>query len=1134
MADFPTITNPEKTDDFDFSDLLAGQDQWINMVGGINLFADGVEQSVAEMSEMLGLSPVGSARFKTEELKREQEMIAQQGDAAGRRSGAAGFRFAGEAAPLLLPIVGSGVKSAAAIGGLMSSGFFQDNVDDSRLPAIATGAIAGGLIGTLIRGGAAKVSADDAVNRLMLPNSRSGQKLLTDQRPAPMGGARSAAPNGQQPALPAPARGGLQASDFYPAGSGNRMPAVPNQLALPSPRAMASQAAGRLRSVLAKGGPQAGALAERAIKKVVEFARKAESKAERLAAAVGRSKGAQRIAAQEALDIAQSQAAAGGVLVRSLQAGLKRNGAQPAHLPKRAEATGMYHGGLPEPVQAPTPQLALPAPAPKLGSSKPVGEMTVKELKAELTKQNENITGISKLKKDDLVKMVEESAPTPQSSLGLNGRPSSPGGKQAGFTNTDLQSRITGTALGATGGAVLGGATGDGDAAIPAAIAGGLLGMAAGARLAKSLGRAGEHSRKAKLRRVDSNAGALNEKITNNMAIKNFTGEKISEFLSAARNIVDEFAGSTMTRLQQIAPRLAVALAETEYLTHANAQKYIARGDAVFKRIDALELTDTQAKAFKIAALNSRESAKRVLRGFGKDASVMDDFGGIMDEMGVYLGTAELGGGLRANYVPRQVVDTSYFENIPEYKTYLGELAKKKGVSELTGFEKEIALSEVINGAMQRGESKTAWGRAASQLQKRGVKVDGSNVDAYADVREGFHDYVQNITTQVERRKFFKGQGADVSDLGPNAENIDQVTGRLAKQLAKGDLTEEKVDEATRLIRMRFGPGEQAPSRAVQNFKNLTYMGLLSHPASAATQFGDTALSMYRNGIGNTVGAMIGQISGRGKLNGLDKETLLGIRNAATDFASKVGTRDALAFGLKYSGFSHMDTFGKNTFMQAAMSKAKKMPEAEFKQKWSKIFDPEAEAGMPTPRTDSLFAKVQEFDKIIPENREDIGFMLWNELSDVQPIALSSMPERYLQHPNGRMAYMLQSFTLKLFDVMRKDIYNAAANGQYKKAVVNATKLSTLFVATNGTVDGFKGFMMGKDQTVPDVVVNNYLKMLGMNKYMLDGIGSDGLGDTLLKTIGPPMALPNALLSPEKALKMAPIGGRAVEGLFNR
>jgi hypothetical protein len=220
-----------------------------------------------------------------------------------------------------------------------------------------------------------------------------------------------------------------------------------------------------------------------------------------------------------------------------------------------------------------------------------------------------------------------------------------------------------------------------------------------------------------------------------------------------------------------------------------------------------------------------------------------------------------------------------------------------------------------------------------------------------------------------------------------------------------------------------------------------------------------------------------------------------------------------------------MDRFGKNTFIQSAMMKNKQLPKEDFIAKWSSRFDPDAPPGT-APRTEKLYEQVQSFQKIDDNNRGDIGFMLWNELQDVQPIALSALPEQYLKNPNLRVAYMLKSFTLKVFDVMRRDIGQNIAKKNYRQAAKEATSLASYWMMMNGSTDGFKNFITGKDQSGLDVVVNNTFKLFGMNKYMMTQAQREGLGSAALKAVTPPTALIDALGDSKKAVSMIPLVGR--------
>jgi hypothetical protein len=1087
--EFPTFEAPE-ADVADYSELFdAGQ--WDNMVVGINRGVDGFKQALTEVKETLGLVPEGTSEFVTQEMIKEQKILREAAFDDQQLTGAAAAEFVGESLPLFVVPLGSTVPRAMALGGAATSGFFQEDVSDSRLDDIALGAASGGLFRLLLRGGRAKGGAEEAVTkaeqRLLPPpggGGTAGQKLLTHQNQLALPAPR---PKGRSPQAGLAQRG-FTADDFQNAGAD----AIRRQGIAPLSRAPRNPARDALNNFRSKVSNKA---AKKAIRKAEVFARNAARKAAKL----------------------EEQIKNGGTprFINKLQAKLT------SALYDKIAAQTMAKG------------LSASKAVPRSKSLVPVSQAKTARVTPDVTTPPaftaRDVVTPAKTKAN--VKLAERPQVDPvkqaQAKAELDSMRAALGSKQGGFAESDLVNALGGAAAGGIGAAALT----DGD---PVAIAAGALGGGFGVRaLGRRLDNVTTNKMREGMRKASEEGGNFNEKVSRAAKARDVSKETVSSVLQDGRRILDSFMGATMTRLEALAPRVAVALKEAEFQQHFQSGQWIGQGDELFKRIEAAGLNDAQRETFKINLLNSTERAKKYLRSIGKEdaARAVEEFDVLLKDVGDYLKGVDLGENLRKNYFPRTVKDLDAFPKAiqQEVNTYLAHLAKKKGVK-LTDFEKEIAITEVINGALTRGPEQVHFGRAAANLQRRTNKVDQTNVAAYADPHEAFNDYIESITTQVERRRFFKNQGVKVDDLGPNAENIETVAGRLAKQLKEGELTPDQVDEVAQLVRMRFGPGEQAPHKAVQNFKNLTYAGLLGNPMSAATQFGDLALSMHRNGILNTVRGVISDIGQQGKLRNVDKETLLGIRNAAADFQSRTPTRDLLNWSLKWSGFQRVDRLGKNTFIRSALMKNQQKSKDQFMTDWRGIFDPDAAPGAPAPRTEELWQKVQRFDGITDANKEDIGFMLWNELQGVQPIALSALPEQYLANPNGRMAYMLQSFTLKLFDVMRKDIYNQARQGNYAQAAKNATKLSSLFVINNGSVDMFKNFMMNKESTVPDVVANNYLKLLGMNKFMVGQIDREGLGSAVLKTIAPPTVLLDAVADPQEALKLAPPVGKLIEG----
>ena len=140
---------------------------------------------------------------------------------------------------------------------------------------------------------------------------------------------------------------------------------------------------------------------------------------------------------------------------------------------------------------------------------------------------------------------------------------------------------------------------------------------------------------------------------------------------------------------------------------------------------------------------------------------------------------------------------------------------------------------------------------------------------------------------------------------------------------------------------------------------------------------------------------------------------------------------------------------------------------------------------------------------------------LWSELSDVQPIALSEMPQTYLNKPDGRIFYSLKSFAIKQLDLIRRTITDQYRQGNTKEATKNLVAYTALVSLMGGTVDETKDLIMGRGFNVDDVAtdgaVNNLLNVVGFNKYSVDKIGRDPTAG-IVNLFVPPIPLINSLV----------------------
>jgi hypothetical protein len=129
---------------------------------------------------------------------------------------------------------------------------------------------------------------------------------------------------------------------------------------------------------------------------------------------------------------------------------------------------------------------------------------------------------------------------------------------------------------------------------------------------------------------------------------------------------------------------------------------------------------------------------------------------------------------------------------------------------------------------------------------------------------------------------------------------------------------------------------------------------------------------------------------------------------------------------------------------------------------------------------------------------------------DFQPIAKSEMPVKYLEMPNGRIFYMLKSFTLKQFDVFRREAIDKLVSGTAKEkatAARNLVYLSGVFMLANATADEIKDFVLGRETSLSDRTVDNIFRLFGASKYDVYNSRERGIGFAVLQRILPPASL---------------------------
>lgn len=393
----------------------------------------------------------------------------------------------------------------------------------------------------------------------------------------------------------------------------------------------------------------------------------------------------------------------------------------------------------------------------------------------------------------------------------------------------------------------------------------------------------------------------------------------------------------------------------------------------------------------------------------------------------------------------------------------------------------------------------------------------------YEKPAESLLRYVSGAITDVETARFF-GRDLKVTAKGEKKfTNLDESIGNLtARLIEQKKITPKQAMEVRDILRARFGPGDKSMSPTLGMVRDLTNAGLLGNVVSAATQIGDSFLSVYHFGLVPTLQALTEKLIGREKVT--PKELGM-VNHLAEELSGGHIAGKVLQNALKYSGFSAIDLFAKGLGINAALIKAQRMA-----------------------RTPGGRAKLAErygyaFENDLPQLIQDLSTrantprtqrLAFEALSDIQPISRAELPQAYLEHPNGRLLYQLKTYMLKQADVVRRDAYDKIATGKpadIMRGVKNLAALATVYAVANVPGDVIKDWLSGRnsDPLSTPKLVENVLQTFGLNRYATERLGQGKVVDTLIGAATPPLkVIEDIAAGRDKAVSYIPGVGRII------
>ena len=553
------------------------------------------------------------------------------------------------------------------------------------------------------------------------------------------------------------------------------------------------------------------------------------------------------------------------------------------------------------------------------------------------------------------------------------------------------------------------------------------------------------------------------------------------------------------SRIAQDSPELAAKLDKYEY---RNAQKASELEREATPFLSAFrELPEKAKKQLSLHLMNSGTRGYKAARSYavsqGMDGAAIDGVQNMLKKVHRELNEAGVERSNLDDYFVRQVKD---WEGLSEalgndgsklgkmFRQYLND--KKIKPEDVTNSE----MNWVVDNFLKAKGTEIQGSRTATRSR---IEVRDDLLQYYEDPTVALSNYIGRAAddlayadffgnvkkTPLEKRSKVLSDGTELAELDVEG----QVTGLLRQMFLEKPQAAARVSE---LLQTRFNAAREPTNKWVNRARTAGYFNTVANPMSALTQLGDVSVAAVTQGLRPTLSALFSK-------NQIDVAEL-GIKSALdADFANTSTFNSALNRAFKWSGFASMDKFGKNTVVNAALNKNKALARKnadKLREKWRPMMGDEVEDLILDLKAGNITERVK--------------LSLFSELADVQPITMSEMPKMYLDHPNGRLFYMLKTFGLKQLDVLRRNVVDEAKKGNVGQAVKFAASYITLFGGMGATITEIKNGLTGRGfhpEDIPDNYISSMLGLFLANRYMGDQIAQGKVTDLGLGMVIPPL-----------------------------
>ena len=577
-------------------------------------------------------------------------------------------------------------------------------------------------------------------------------------------------------------------------------------------------------------------------------------------------------------------------------------------------------------------------------------------------------------------------------------------------------------------------------------------------------------------------ADELLKQIDNPLYNQSVIGRKVDAIIRPISSRIGEYSKPLMVALREVDRKVHQRKGElsNEFVDFFNVgMRQSKAGNPNWIALENALFNNNYAKATQIAEEYFPELASTLPKINSTLRSMFDE----LQEAGVKVRFQD-------DYFPRSVKDREGLMQAlgTKTKSYITKAleAERVRIGKTKGDKKQYVLSaeeeaDVINKVLM-GYRPTPTGMQRLKATREIPFLEENLQRFYHSAPESLQMYLNKAVQEVEKRRFFGKdgrvkEGADDLDYNASAGAL------IARETS--NLSQDAINDLQNLISARFDGEDLKMGKFTSVGRDLQYMSLLAQLDSAAVQLGDVGSAVYLNGFRNVFEGFLGKQ--------LDAEDIGIINNVAAEMNSGGGLSKLLDRALGLSGFKAVDRIGKNAVINSSLIKYQKMAattegRAALEKQWGEVFGNE---------TGALIEELG--NKQITDR---VKTLIWNDLADVQPIALSELPEKYLTMENGRIFYSLKTYMIKQLDLVRNTaIKDARSKDKATKAkgFKRLAEYGAIMGIGNGSVATVRDYYLsgGDERSVTptayaDNILNSIMSTAFLNRYTIDKYLAEG------------------------------------------